>query len=258
MGGLWTPRATICSGKGGRGRSRTGSSPPGGPAPTRRRCWSPVGMPREAVAGVRAPAAPGVESAAAGREDAAEEAGTTRRRGQVLLPGGGSGDRRRRAPRREHQLGTIRGGRGGAGGRAQREGHVHDALEEGHPPGGQGVPARGEDRAAAIAGGRGEVRPARRARVAGGGGLQPGCERPRAGFIHVLHVRRRVCDAQCERAGVFLHQRDERVAARLAVRQQRAGHDDHAGGHREPSPPGGRALSAEGRTAGVPGGVEAV
>ena len=58
--------------------------------------------------------------------------------------------------------------------------------------------------------------------------VRTGAARP----LHVLHVRRRLRDAQRQRPGILLHQRDEREPPRLAVRQQRPGRHDRAGGDR--------------------------
>ena len=62
--------------------------------------------------------------------------------------------------------------------------------------------------------------------------------------VHVLHVRRRLRDAQRQRARLLLHQRHEREPPRLAVRQQRPGRHHRAARNRQPASPGRRSLPA--------------
>ena len=71
--------------------------------------------------------------------------------------------------------------------------------------------------------------------------------------VYLLHVRRGLRDAQCQRAGALLHQRHEREPARFTVRQQRPCGHHRTRGNRQLAPPGRDPLPATGRAPGVRG-----
>ena len=139
--------------------------------------------------------------------------------------------------------------------RPQRPRHVRHAAPPRRADRGQAVPARRADRAAP-----GADRSARGTAPSAGhpalgaaeysASVRAGESRP----LHLLHVRRRLRDAQRQRARLFLHQRHEREPPRFSVRQQRAGRHHRSGRDRQHSSAGGRPLPAACRAPRLPGG----
>ena len=224
------PREQLPLRRGGRGHvQRRQADLPRHRARRPSRAGDPGRVPRQAVDRLRAPAAPRLEPAAAGRPDPPAQARGARRRGPVLLPGRGPRHRRRPAPRparrrRATSPPTWRSWRSatapatptaccsaaacrsspsrsssasGSSSRRRRSTGPDTATTPATPPSGAADYNR-----------LGPRRPARP--------------------LHLLHVRRRLRDAQRQRPGLLLHQRDEREPPRFPVRQQRPGRHDRA------------------------------
>ena len=219
------------------------------------RAGDPGRLPRQAVDRLRAPAAPRLEPAAAGRPHPPAQARGARRRGPILLPGRGPRHRRRPAPRparrrRATSPPTWRSWRS-ATAPATPTACCCAAACRSSPS--RSSSASGSSSPRRRSTGRDTATTPATPRSGAADYSRLGPRRPPRP-LHLLHVRRRLRDAQRQRPGLLLHQRDEREPPRLPVRQQRPGRHHRAGGTRQRPSPGGHPLPAAVRAAGLPGG----